>query len=411
MKKMLCTLFFAAVITALLCGCAADSGNSQPIDASVFSDGQIQEIVLHGYPDVSVSVSEEHMAEMGEWLLSLRVGEKIAPDAPQTPGANSYQATVIYADGTSIRSGIDITEYEGALHEIHRPDLPACWFAIWESPAATLPEPVNEWTVTEGITLRLMNSEFPEGVERMTLIMENRTDQVMLYGNGWSFERYEEGEWVPLPNREDAAWTSEGYTLFDHKQDTFHVSTFVLAEPLTEGLYRVTGCTLRVAADDDNLSAGGSYTDYPAYQLEFTVKKNALPDRGYPPDESEPGGLPPKEDWEWYTPWEGLSWMEGSGESVWQFVQDESGLVAMLHRPDTPENEYLNEGDLLALHLFDRRTGELFAVCYPHTQDTLFVDQDNVTPEAGGGFHIEAEHHIYWAGQRDGEWVVERLCR
>ena len=116
MKKTFCTLFFAAVITALLCGCTANSGNSQPVDASVFPDGQIQEIVLHGYPDVSVSVPGEHMAEMGEWLLSLRVGEKIAPDAPQTPGANSYQATVIYVDGTEMRSGIDITEYEGTLH-------------------------------------------------------------------------------------------------------------------------------------------------------------------------------------------------------------------------------------------------------------------------------------------------------
>ena len=36
MKKMLCTLFFAAVITALLCGCAADSGNSQPTVIRMF---------------------------------------------------------------------------------------------------------------------------------------------------------------------------------------------------------------------------------------------------------------------------------------------------------------------------------------------------------------------------------------
>ena len=49
---------------------------------------------------------------------------------------------------------------------------------------ADLPEPVTEWTVTDGITIRLMNKEFPVGVEQMTIIMENRTDQVMLYGNG-----------------------------------------------------------------------------------------------------------------------------------------------------------------------------------------------------------------------------------
>ncbi len=274
-------------------------------------------------------------------------------------------------------------------------------------PTITLPEPVNEWTVTEGITLRLMNSEFPEGVERMTLIMENRTDQMMLYGNGWSFERYEGGEWAPLPNREDVAWTMEGYTLFDHKQDIFNVSTFALQEPLTEGLYRVTGCTLRVAGDDENLSAGGSYTDYPAYQLEFAVRKDALPDRGWPEVTPAPGTLREKKDWEWYTPWEGLNLLENRGESVWQLVGDESSLTALLHRPNTTENEYFNEGDLLALQLFDRRTGELFPVCDPTTKEMLLVEPDNVTPETGGGFHIEAEDGAYYAGKRNGEWVLE----
>jgi len=276
-----------------------------------------------------------------------------------------------------------------------------CGTGTPEPIAEPLPAPVNEWTVTKGITLRLMNSEFPEGVERMTIIMENRTDQVMLYGNGWNFERYENGEWVPLPNREDAAWTSEGYTLFDHKQDTFHVSTFALKEPLTEGLYRVKGCTLRVAKDDENLSAGGSYTDYPAYQLEFAVKKDALPDRGLPEESPPIGGLLPKESWEWYTPWEGLSLLENRGESVWQFVQDESGLVAMLHRPNTPENEYYKQGDLLSLQLFDRKSGELFTVF-----ESPFVEQDHVTSEEGGGFHIEGRLGQYYAGQREGKWIV-----
>ena len=136
-----------------------------------------------------------------------------------------------------------------------------------------------------------------------------------------------------------------------------------------------------------------------------------MPDRGLPKESPPPGGLLPKENWEWYTPWEGLNLLENRGESVWQFVEDESGLVAMLHRPNTPENEYYNEGDLLSLQLFDRETGALFPVCDPTSKDTHFVEQDHVSPVEGGGFHIEAEHHIYWAGQRDGEWVVERLCR
>ena len=287
--------------------------------------------------------------------------------------------------------------------------ISGCAAPVFESPVAAeledLPEPVTEWTVTDGITIRLMNKEFPVGVEQMTIIMENRTDQIMLYGNGWSFERYENGRWIPLPNRENVGFTAEGYTLYEHKMDVFHASTFALKKSLAEGLYRVTGCSLRVADDEENLSANGDHSSYPAYQLEFIVSRNALPDRGYPEESAEPGKLLPKEDWEWYTPWEALRLFEDSGESVWRFVEDEGSLVALLHRPDTPENEYLNAGDLLSLHLFDRATGEIFAVF-----DELTVESDNVSSAEGGGFDIETAEGRYYAGRTDGEWVKHQAA-
>lgn len=263
---------------------------------------------------------------------------------------------------------------------------------------------VSQWTVTDGITLRLMNSRFPEGVEKMTLVMENRTDNVMLYGNGWSFEQYNNGKWIPLQNKENVAFTAEGYTLYDHRRDVFHISTFALEKPLTEGLYRVTGCSLRVASDDENLSYGGNYTDYPPYKLEFAVKKDALPDRGLPEEPTLPGGLAQKEDWEWYTPWESVALFEGIGQTVWQLVQGngDDGLVALLCRPDTPENQYLEPEDKLSLHLFDRRTGRILTLF-----DTLSVEQDHVLPGEQGGFLIVIEEDQYYAGMLDGEWVLE----
>ena len=48
--------------------------------------------------------------------------------------------------------------------------ISGCAAPAFEPPVAAeledLPEPVTEWTVTDGITIRLMNKEFPVGVEQ-----------------------------------------------------------------------------------------------------------------------------------------------------------------------------------------------------------------------------------------------------
>lgn len=268
------------------------------------------------------------------------------------------------------------------------------------------PAPINEWTVTEGITLRLIQDEYPVNTKEMTIIMENRSDQVMLYGNGWSFERWEGGTWQVFENREDTAFTSEGYVLQDHDNATFRVSTFALKEPLKEGLYRVTGCTLRVAKSDANLSHGGDYTDYPPYQLEFLIKEDAKAEPAMPETETPAGALPEKEDWQWYTVYDGIWLYESAGQTVWQYVQDGHGLVAMLMRENTPENEMLEQGDLLDLILFDRQTGETFLAF-----DTPSVTNGDILPSEQGGFWVTSASHEYFAGQLEGEWIVERQCR
>ncbi len=254
----------------------------------------------------------------------------------------------------------------------------------------------SEWEVVDGITIRLLQDDYPEGTERMTLVMENRSDRVMLYGNGWSFERYEDGEWKPLPNREDAGFTMEGYTLYEYRKDTFHVSAFALAEPLTEGTYRVTGCTLRVA-----VHYGGVYEALPAYRLEFTVSKDAPPEPEQPEETAPPGGLAPKESWEWYTAWEGLALFEGQGRHVWEIQADGHGLAAFLCRPGGPDGDVLNEGDLLTLHLFDRKTGEICTVF-----DVPTVEIGAVTPLPDGGFSVSAPEGEYTLKKDDGEWSV-----
>ena len=135
---------------------------------------------------------------------------------------------------------------------------------LMQSPPQDAPEPDtaagdaiapnNLWTVTDGITLRLLQDAYLPNAQTMTLILENRSDSVMSYGQGWSFEKHEDGEWRTLETIENYGFTLEGYLLFDHDRKTFTIGTWFLNEPLSEGLYRVTGCSLRVAPDDQNLA-------------------------------------------------------------------------------------------------------------------------------------------------------------
>lgn len=268
---------------------------------------------------------------------------------------------------------------------------------------AALPAPAESYEVCEGITLRLAQREYPVGVQSLTMLMENRGDSVMLYGNGWSFERWQDGGWQPLENRENAAWTAEGYTLMERSMASFNISTFALKEPLKEGLYRATGCALRVAEDDGNLSYGGEYTEYPPYRLEFLVKEGACPEPPPAEDGEEPGGLPHKEDWEWHTPWELLSHYEGRGRCVWQYMQEDSGLMAMLWREGSV-SDGLNAGDKLGLAIGDRATGRIWEVLPRYT-----LEQDGIRA-VEGGFAFDTERGEVYITRRGeslsfaGEW-------
>lgn len=220
----------------------------------------------------------------------------------------------------------------------------------------------NLWTVTDGITLRLAQDSYPPNPSTMTLILENRSDSVMLYGQGWSFEKSEGGSWRKLETKANYGFTMVGYSLYDHDKKTFAIWIDFLNEPLDEGLYRVTGCSLRVAPDDQNLSYGMDYVEYPPYQLEFTVSESATPEADDMPEtQLAKWQLPDIEAWQWYTPWDALSMYEDAGMQFWRFVQGENGLVAILYR-NTRENEYLNAGDLLLLDIFDRKTGKRYEV-------------------------------------------------
>lgn len=161
------------------------------------------------------------------------------------------------------------------------PDVPPASEKAGAPEAAQPSQPASAWEVTEDITLSLLQDTYPTGTKNLTLILENRGTDVMLYGQGWSFQKLEDGQWLPVETIENYGFTMEGYTLQPGQLAAFSIGTWFLAQPLEAGYYRVTGCSLRVAADEEDLSYGEDYVDCPPYQLEFLVAEDASQEPAY----------------------------------------------------------------------------------------------------------------------------------
>ena len=132
-------------------------------------------------------------------------------------------------------------------------------------------EPVSTWAVTKDVTFSLFQDTYPEKTEKLTMVMENRGDKPLTYGEKISFEKYVDGEWKWVETIDKYFFHDAAYTLLPHSTATFTISPWFLEKPLDEGLYRVTG--------------GETYTDteHPAWQLEFRIAAGASPDPALPP--------------------------------------------------------------------------------------------------------------------------------
>ena len=130
----------------------------------------------------------------------------------------------------------------------------------------------NRWVVTDGITLRLSQDRYPPGELIMDVILENHSDSVLVYGTPVSFQKYDGSVWNDLDFKENYAFTAIAYGVNAHDENTLTISTHCLREPLAAGLYRVTGCGLRVEPGGESPDDRWDNTVvYPPYQLEFIV--------------------------------------------------------------------------------------------------------------------------------------------
>ena len=129
----------------------------------------------------------------------------------------------------------------------------------------------SSWTVCGGVTLSLLQDTYPIGTQKLTMVLENRGNSVLAYGEVISFEKYVDGDWKPVKTIDHYAFYSAAHTLAPGSVTTFSLDAWFVDKPFDAGLYRVTGGEVWTETPEQK-------TEYPAWQLEFRVSGTAQPE-------------------------------------------------------------------------------------------------------------------------------------
>lgn len=133
------------------------------------------------------------------------------------------------------------------------------------------PDPEPVWTAGE-VTVSLLQSAYPAGTKHLTLIFDNAGDRELAYGEHFSCEKYEDGGWRNVEFLENTFFHDIAYIVRPHSSGTLKPGIDLLSEPLSEGLYRITGDTMTIGDDGERL---------PAWQVSFRVTSDAQPEPAY----------------------------------------------------------------------------------------------------------------------------------
>lgn len=140
--------------------------------------------------------------------------------------------------------------------------------------------------ITSGVSAEMDRMYYPAGINYVSYIITNKTENEVTYGEFFRIEKYENGEWVDAPS--PSAFTFMGYSVPPYSSTRVFV-TIIESEQYAEGIYRVCRSDLTVL--------GEKYE----YYLEFAVIDEAEPQVPIRELLEQPYE---KRDWEWIYPYD-----------------------------------------------------------------------------------------------------------
>lgn len=130
---------------------------------------------------------------------------------------------------------------DGAKEPDPAPDPPAGPAPVSQPEPVEGPEPETVWKGVDGVTLSLLQESYPVGVQEITLVIDNRSDQEICYGEDLSCQRFVDGAWQDVPFKDRVYCIEVAYCLPADSVGTLGLDMGFFDHAMEEGLYRLTG--------------------------------------------------------------------------------------------------------------------------------------------------------------------------
>lgn len=134
------------------------------------------------------------------------------------------------------------------------------------------PEMVTVWSGWPEVTLSLLQESYPVGVQKITLVLDNRSEMEFFYGEHFSCQKFVDGAWQPVEFQDKVFFRDVAWVLEADSVRTLRLDMNALEQPLEEGLYRLTGGGV-------HLHDTGEWSE--PWQLDFRVTAEAQPEPDY----------------------------------------------------------------------------------------------------------------------------------
>ena len=140
--------------------------------------------------------------------------------------------------------------------------------------AEPLPHPpLTVWTVTEGVTVSAERADYPVGVETVNLLLDNGSENQLIYGLDYALEKWIDGEWRNVSG--SLSFPAVGCIAEPYQRKTLPIEVGVCPVPLGAGLYRIVGSSFHQSPPGGADASGEANVRYPRCTVEFAVSARA----------------------------------------------------------------------------------------------------------------------------------------
>ena len=90
-----------------------------------------------------------------------------------------------------------------------------------------------------GVSMEAGQKMYAPDAEKMTILIENKSEQEVVYGKHFTMEKKVDGVWRMVPVKDGAAFVEIALFISSEEMETEVIPLYLFHQPLSEGTYRI----------------------------------------------------------------------------------------------------------------------------------------------------------------------------